>query len=188
MFIRYYQNHSLAFADTLQQTHAKWIAMDHTFKVSVNIGVERNEGVWVRLYDSLFEVVNEPGIVMEYRLVTGHAFENVVDLMSSIKSRCGMDEQELEMISVDNCCNWRRQLQNIFGTDVPVKLDLFHAVKRLSQVTGHNWHNPKRPQPKWPQTEMATNRNGHKPERPQTEMATNWNGHKLEWPQTEMAT
>ena len=45
-------------------------------------------------------------------------------------------------------------------------------------VTGHNGHKPKRPQPKRPQTEMSTNRKGHKPERPQTETATNRNDHK----------
>ena len=49
-----------------------------------------------------------------------------------------MDGHELEMISVDNCCNWRKQLQNIFGRDVPVKLDLFHAVKRVSQAIPKN--------------------------------------------------
>ena len=75
VYIQYYQNHRLSFADGLQQTHAKWIAMDHTFKVSVNIGVERKDGVWVRLYDSLFVVVNELGLVMEYRLVKGRVWK-----------------------------------------------------------------------------------------------------------------
>ena len=56
------------------------------------------------------------------------------------------------------------------------------------RVTGHNGHKPKWPQPKRPQTETATNRNGHKPERPQTETATNRNGHRPERPQTETAT
>ena len=55
-------------------------------------------------------------------------------------------------------------------------------------VTGHNGHKPKRPQPKRPQTETATNRNGHRPKRPQTETATNRNGHKPERPQTRKAT
>ena len=55
-------------------------------------------------------------------------------------------------------------------------------------VTGHNGHKPKWPQPKRPQTETATNRNGHRPKRPQTETATNRNGHKPERPQTRKAT
>ena len=55
-------------------------------------------------------------------------------------------------------------------------------------VTGHNGHKRKRPQPKRPQTETATNRNGHKPKRPQTGTATNRNGRRPERPQTETAT
>ena len=58
----------------------------------------------------------------------------------------------------------------------------------LSTGSGHNGHKPKRPKPKRPQTETATNRNGHKPERPQTETATNRNGHRPERPQTGTAT
>ena len=58
----------------------------------------------------------------------------------------------------------------------------------VEMVTGHNGHKPKRPQPKRPQTETATNRNGHKPERPQTETATNWNDHRPKRLQTETAT
>ena len=41
--------------------------------------------------------------------------------------------------------------------------------------SGHNGHKPKRP--KQPQTETATDREGHKPKRSQTEAATNRNGH-----------
>ena len=55
-------------------------------------------------------------------------------------------------------------------------------------VTGHNGHKPKWPQPKRPQTGTATNRNGHKPERPQTETATGRNGYKSKRPQTGTAT
>ena len=65
---------------------------------------------------------------------------------------------------------------------------IFCEITPRRQVTGHNGHNPKRPQPKRPQTGMATDRNGHKPERPQTGTATNLNGHRPERPQTETAT
>ena len=62
------------------------------------------------------------------------------------------------------------------------------SVQLWTAVTGHNGHKPKRPQPKRPQTETATNRNGHRPKRPQTGTATNRNGHRPKWPQTETAT
>ena len=54
--------------------------------------------------------------------------------------------------------------------------------------SGHNGHKPKRPKPKRPQTETATNRNGHKPKRPQTGTATNRKGHRPDWPQTGTVT
>ena len=66
-----------------------------------------------------------------------------------------------------------------------VELILWHIV---ALVTGHNGHKPKRPQPKRPQTETATDRNGHRPKRPQTGTATDRNGHKPERPQTGTAT
>ena len=54
--------------------------------------------------------------------------------------------------------------------------------------SGHDGHKPERPKPKRPQTETATNRNGHKPKRPQTETPTDRNGHRPKRPQTEKAT
>ena len=68
------------------------------------------------------------------------------------------------------------------------KLLSSNIVNIFGEVTGHNGHKPKRPQPKRPQTETATNRNGHRPKRPQTGTATNRNGHKPERPQTGTAT
>ena len=63
-------------------------------------------------------------------------------------------------------------------TDIPI----------TTPDSGHNGHKPKRPKPKRPQTETATNRNGHKPKRPQTGTATDRNGHRPKRPQTETAT
>ena len=48
------------------------------------------------------------------------------------------------------------------------------------KVSGLNGYKPEWPQPKRPQTETATTRNGHKPTRSQTETVTNRNGHKQE--------
>ena len=42
-------------------------------------------------------------------------------------------EQGSLTIYVDNCCPVRRQLKEIFGNDVLVKLDIFHAVQRISR-------------------------------------------------------
>ena len=33
---------------------------------------------------------------------------------------------------IDNCCAWRNLLQSVYGTGLHVRLDIFHAVKRVS--------------------------------------------------------
>ena len=37
-------------------------------------------------------------------------------------------------IYADNCCQVRRKLQQIFGTGTSVKLDIFHAVQRITRA------------------------------------------------------
>ena len=34
---------------------------------------------------------------------------------------------------IDNCCTWRKKLQQVFGPHLLVYLDIFHAVKRVSE-------------------------------------------------------
>jgi hypothetical protein len=36
-------------------------------------------------------------------------------------------------IYIDNCCSWRRKLQEVFGHELEVKLDIFHAIKRVGE-------------------------------------------------------
>ncbi|KAL9977216.1 hypothetical protein ACROYT_G014595 [Oculina patagonica] len=51
---------------------------DHTFKVSSNIGFWC-EGKWIQLYDGLFIVMNEIGVVLSWELCKGTAFHKVED-------------------------------------------------------------------------------------------------------------
>lgn len=39
----------------------------------------------------------------------------------------------MKSVHVDNCCQSRKQIQEVMG-DVPVKLDLFHVVQRVTNV------------------------------------------------------
>ena len=39
----------------------------------------------------------------------------------------------LKEFYIDNCCSWRKKLQSVFGDDLIVYLDIFHAVKRFSE-------------------------------------------------------
>ena len=49
------------------QIKASSLSAEHTFKVSSNIGCWCN-GKWVRLYDSLYIVMNEAAVVMSWQL------------------------------------------------------------------------------------------------------------------------
>ena len=80
---------------------------------------------------------------------------------------------------------WKKK---VFASKKKVKKGLKGFPGGPDWITGHNGYKPKRPQPKRPQTETATNLNGHRPEGPHTETATNRNGHKPERPQTGSAT
>jgi len=54
-------------------TAEKWLSCDHMFKVSANIGFWLNKR-WVKLYDTLFIVLNEEGIVLSWKLCKGTKF------------------------------------------------------------------------------------------------------------------
>lgn len=58
------------------------------------------------------------------------AFDNVSNLQYRMISQ-GMVVTEFY---VDICCSWRKKLQEIFGTQLKVYLDLFCAVKRISST------------------------------------------------------
>ena len=38
----------------------------------------------------------------------------------------------IAVVYIDNCCQWKRLLQEEFGNDLLVKLDLFHAIQRIT--------------------------------------------------------
>ena len=54
-----------------QVTAEKWLSCDHMFKVSANIGF------WMKLYDTLFIVLNEEGIVLSWKLCKRTNFSSV---------------------------------------------------------------------------------------------------------------
>ena len=106
------------------------LSADHTFKVSSNIGFWC-DGKWIQLYDSLFIVMNEIGVVLSWKLSKGTGFHNVQDLLISLKERLNNQGCLISHFYVDNCCQWRQKLNSVFD-GVPVKLDPFHAIQRVT--------------------------------------------------------
>ena len=129
-FLRCYFEQEHMYSQRMSQLPCVWLSADHTFKVSANIGAWF-QGVWVKQFDSLFTVLNEKGQVLAWKLTRGTSFEKVKNIIQNLKRRLDNNGISTTSIYINNCCQWRNLLQNIFGEDVSVKLDLFHAVQRV---------------------------------------------------------
>ena len=98
-----------------------------------NIGLSRNfDSRWVTQYGSLFCVMNHMGQIMTWRLTQGVAFAKIEGLLTALQERLLQQGKQVTEFYIDNCCAWSRLLQGVFGDGLKVYLDLFHAVKRIS--------------------------------------------------------
>ena len=70
-------------------------------------------------------------ILLLLLLTRGTSFEKVKSTIQNLKKRLDSNGIKVTSIYIDNCCQWRNLLQNVFGEEVCVKLDLFHAVQRI---------------------------------------------------------
>ena len=127
-FVRSYFENEHMYVQHTSEIPYKWLSCDHTFKVSANIGFW-HKGVWVKQYDSLFCVLNEHGQVVAWQLTKGTSFDKIKTLLTNLHARI-KDRTSTTNFCIDNCCAWRGKLIEVFGNNVEVKLDLFHAVQR----------------------------------------------------------
>ena len=75
--------------------------------------------------------MNEVGVVLSWKLCKGTGFHNVKDLLISLKERLNNQGCLISYFYVDNCCQWRQKLNSVFD-GVPVKLDPFYAIQRVT--------------------------------------------------------
>ena len=112
---------------------AESISCDHTFKVSRNIGLVRDsDGAFVTQFKQLFVTLNEFGQVVCWRLTKTQTFAEIEDILVELKERQEKKGQKMTAVCVDNCCLVKNKYNSIFE-GVDVKLDLFHAIQRLTQ-------------------------------------------------------
>ena len=129
IYLEHFQELKPLYKQEMAKLGARSISCDHTFRVSKNIGSFRDvDGRFVKQFGFLFILLNEKNEVIEWRLTRSTTFSKVRELLESVKEREGVN---LQSIVVDNCCHARKQYQEIMG-DVPVKLDLFHAIQRVT--------------------------------------------------------
>ena len=109
----------------------EWLSMDHTFKTAANVGQWDINGKWRKIFNSVFLILNEKQEVLSWTLSKTTGFINVQQSLRKLRDRLAMNGIEVRGIIIDNCCQWKDLLRKIFG-NVPIKLDLFHGVKRVT--------------------------------------------------------
>lgn len=106
------------------------LSLDHTFKVPSNIGYCRPDQKWITLYSSMLVCMNAVGQVVGWQFTSTTSIDEVCALLLHIKSRT--QNQQVQLF-VDNCCTVRNKLQEIFGNNANIKLDVFHAIQRITK-------------------------------------------------------
>ena len=108
-FVHSYIRNKNTFDQEMENINFEYLSCDHTFKTATNIGYLRNKK-WVKLHDSVFLVLNEIGQVTGYKFSMGKSFIQLSELFDNLKDR----NPGVRNIYVDNCCNWRKKIQEVF--------------------------------------------------------------------------
>lgn len=75
-------------------------------------------------------VMNEDGKIVSWQLTKRTSLAEVQYLLENLKSR----SQAIQVVYIDDCCKLRRKIHSVFGRNVLVKLDLFHATQRITKT------------------------------------------------------
>lgn len=133
-FLEHHNQHAHAYKNAINAVKLTTLSCDHTFQICSNVGYRRPDGTWVTVYDSLFVVMNESGQVADFQMVKSRDFDAVKPMFEDISRRSQSRGEVVVMCIIDNCCQWKLKLCSVFGEDTLVKLDIFHAVQRISKT------------------------------------------------------
>ena len=107
------------------------ISVNHTFKISKSIGGFRlQDSKFINENMKLFIVLNEEGLVVNWKLTKTTAQIEIEVELKSVKSLSGAF---LKYIFMATCCGCREIYEDIFP-DALIKLDLFHACQRITKL------------------------------------------------------
>ena len=135
IFLEDFQGKKQIYENELEKTTATVLSFDHTFKVSKNIGVLReNDAKFVEQFSNLFVGLNENKEIVTWCLTRSTKFENIENNLKELKKRLDKESVAVRVIFVDDCCKVRGKYQSVFGAEQEVKLDLFHAVQRITST------------------------------------------------------
>ena len=77
-FVVHFEAYKKTYQQELDKIPFKSLSFDHTFKVATNIGYWK-DNKWIKVYDSLFILMNEKGYIKAYQYTKGTALENVIN-------------------------------------------------------------------------------------------------------------
>ena len=101
------------YSQRMCQMTAVNLSADHTFKIAANIGIMR-DGKWIKMFDSLFLILSEVGVVMSWALCKGTKFVAVEASFRLLKARLDRLGCEIKLIAIDNCCKWGMYINQTF--------------------------------------------------------------------------
>ncbi len=107
------------------------LSVDHTYKIAANVGYLQSDQKWVSQYDGVFIVFNSDGRIVSWKFTKSGSFNEVRPILVALADRSNAQETVVNSVFIDNCCQWRGKLQEVFGTTCKVKLDIFHAIQRV---------------------------------------------------------
>ena len=83
------------------------------------------------LFTPVFICMNNIGQVVGWQFTSTTSIDEVCSLLTHIKNRA---QEDIRLhIFVDNCCSVRNKLQGIFSENADIKLDVFHAIQRITR-------------------------------------------------------
>ena len=130
-FIDIFKKHESFFKAKLNEPFVS-ISLDHTFKVGKSIGGFREtDNKFVKECFKLLVVMNERGLIVEWKLTKTTSQDEIEPLLVNLKNRGS--GTKVAYIFTDTCCHAKRVYEEIFP-NAEIKLDLFHACQRITKT------------------------------------------------------
>ena len=76
--------------------------------------------------------MNGKGQIVTWKLTKDLTFNNIVSHLNVLRERLQKQGKQIVEFYIDNYYAWRNLLQIVYGTGLYVRLDIFHAVNRVS--------------------------------------------------------
>ena len=92
---------------------------------------------------SLFIVINKEGKIVTWQLMKGTCFSEIEQIVADLYHQAESQRCKVSTECIDDCCKLCQKIQCVLGRDVSVKLDVFHAIQRITRTLPkrHAWTN-----------------------------------------------